>query len=66
MQLIELTATNGKKISVVISKITGICEANDGISSTYVATGAEGEDDYNGWFVKENYEEVKLTLEQIG
>ncbi len=66
--ILELTATTGHKISVVVGKITGITETNPQAAATYgncfIATGAGGADGgENGWYVSEDYDAVRILLE---
>lgn len=65
-ELIEFTATNGSRICIPLSKITGFTEtplAPKALGICFVATGADDpEGGENGWYVAESYDEVKLKL----
>ncbi len=67
--ILELTSITGQKISIVVQKITGITETSPQAAASYgncfIATGADGADgDENGWYVSEDYDVVKIMLEE--
>lgn len=61
MKLLESESMHGK-VSIPVDKITGICEPYGSKYNCYVATGAESEDEENGWYLTESYESVKEKL----
>ena len=67
-KILELTATTGQRISIVVDKITGIIEVNKDAAPSYgkcfIATGADNADGgENGWYVSEVYDTVRVMLE---
>lgn len=67
--LIDLTSLHGK-VSIPVSKITGICEAGPASKAsgfnTFVATGPDDEHgNENGWYVLEEHCVARAALDSI-
>jgi hypothetical protein len=66
MKMILLTSINNAKVYIPLDKITGFVEAsNVKDCKSYIATGAEGEDTENGWYVKESIREIYMHIEAL-
>ncbi len=63
-EIIELNGQWGK-VAIPVKKITGITETNGtGGYKVFIATGADSVDGgENGWYVKDEYQDVKAKLE---
>jgi len=66
--ILDFTAPHGKKVSIPIYKIVGICEPTaqskaNGFN-TFIATGPDDIDGgENGWYVIDTFEDVRRKLD---
>jgi len=67
MKMIRLTTINNADVYIPLDKITGFVEASNAKDcKSYVATGAEGYDTENGWYVQETIREIYMHIEALG
>lgn len=66
MKLLETeTKPDSRKVAIPVERITGINECDWNGYTCFVATGPEGEDTTNGYYLTESYESVKAKLEAL-